>query len=99
MSKSDNGRRLAQEVTKTWIEVQLIAGQFSDQSKLSFEFDAKFTDSQTIQIELKFKEKLQISLYSDSDKILIKLWGAFIAVDDHSFLSTANRFYEKHVPP
>ena len=51
VSKDDNRRlQAARSVTKSWIEVNLIAGFYSDTSQLGFESEAKFTDNDTIEL-------------------------------------------------
>ena len=58
---------------------------------LKFESDAKFLNDKTLEIQLLFKEKLQVSLYSESDRIKVNLWGAFVSKSDFSILSDSNR--------
>ena len=65
----------------------MIAGEFSDVLKLTFESTTIFIDSKTVQINLNFDEKLQISLFSEAERVLIRLWGVFVSKSDHSFLS------------
>ena len=84
---------------KPWVEVDLIAGQFSNKSTLSFESSAKFTDSETLEIQLKFKETLAISLYSEPERIQVSLWGAFISKTGHYYINDENRVKQKSVPP
>ena len=47
--------------------------------KLRFNSTMAFTDSETLTIELKFESTLDVSLFSDEDKIRVKLWGPFVS--------------------
>ena len=64
---------------KLWVEVDIVAGESSDTAKLGFNSTMSFTDSETLTIELKFDSTLDVSLFSDEDKIRVKLWGPFVS--------------------
>ena len=75
------------KLMKPWVEVRLIAGQFSNVSDLTYDTETSFIDSRTLKISLKFEKKLQVSLYSEADKIMISLWGVFVSTNDHQYLT------------
>ena len=84
---------------KPWVEVRLIAGQFSNASDLSFDTETSFIDSRTLKIVLKFEKQLQISLYSEADRIMISLWGTFVSKTDQRYLTDFERVLVKEIPP
>ena len=57
----------------------MIAGESSDASKLQFGSDIFFKDSETMQINLVFKNAIDVSLFSDEDKLMVQLWGPFLS--------------------
>ena len=55
--------------SKDWVQVSVIAGESSDASKLQFGSDIFFKDSEKMQINLVFKNAIDVSLFSDEDKL------------------------------
>ena len=90
---------LSDEIELPWVDASMIAGEFSNQSGLTFETSARFLDSFTLLVQLKFKEKLEVSIFSDPDSIQIILWGPFVSQDEHHFLSNQARNLTKTMPP
>lgn len=99
-SKKSNSRMLSSETTdKPWIDLYVKAGEFSDGQKLGFKSDAKFIDGSTLEIQLQFDNQLDVSLFSESDKIKVDLWGPFVSTVDHEFCSDETRSQLKDIPP
>ena len=55
---SESESSLSDVIVFPWVDVSMIAGEFSDQLRLIFETSARLLDSQTLLIQIKFKEKL-----------------------------------------
>ena len=56
-------------------------------------------DSETIEIQLLFEEKLDISLYSDSDLVIVTLWGPFVSERKLAPIADRDRVEFKSIPP
>ena len=47
--------------------MDIIAGGYSDKSKLRFKHETFFTNERTMQINLKFEDPIDVSLFNDED--------------------------------
>lgn len=82
---------LIKDEVKDWVQVDIIAGESSDESKLGFSSDTFFTDSMTMKIEIKFENAIDVSLFSAEDKLRVELWGPFLSARNKTPVAEKDR--------
>ena len=85
--------------SKLWVEVFILAGQDSDQSKLGFSSQIEFVANDQIEIQLSFENAIEVSLFGDEEILMVKLWGPFLSASNLSPISEENRVATKAIPP